>query len=115
MTTAYAQRTPRAQMPDTQCSHFRIVSSAPGQGREANKVLEKVCAMNLGTPWGQSVESNAVTAAVRDLVASIAAREGLRDIDDRSYDHVPLTPISKVKVTYKFFGKMTPRQFPEVE
>ena len=116
MTTAYAQRAPQEQRTYTPWPRLRVVSSAPGQGREARKVRDNVRAISFGTTQGHSVESEALKAAVRDLAESIEAlQDRLQGVDVTSYNHVPLKTAFSVKATYKLMGKIQPRQLPEVE
>ena len=114
MTTAYAQRPaqePRQYVPGP---HLRLISSAPAQGQEARKMRENVRAISLGTvARGHSAESAKLNSAVRDLAESVEALQSLIQIRvEGSYNHVPLKPAFTVQATYKFIGKLKPRQFP---
>jgi hypothetical protein len=113
MTTAYAQRPPQEQRQYLPESHLRRASSAPAQGQEATKMRENIRAIGLGTvERGHSIESKKLNAAVRDLAESIEALHAMvRSSDDLSYNHVPLKPAFSVEATYKFIGKLRPRQF----
>jgi hypothetical protein len=112
MTTAYAQRPAQEQSQFMAGSYLRLVSSAPAQGQEARKMRENVRAISLGTvARGHSAESAKLNAAVRDLAESIEALQE-HSMDDGSYNHVPLKRAFTVQATYKFIGKLKPRQFP---
>ena len=113
MTTAYAQRTP--QQPNQYASSSpRLVWSAPAQGQEARKMRENVRAIGLGTmARGHSVESAKLNDAVRGLAESIEALQAmLQSGGEPSYSHIPVKPAFSVQATYKFIGKLKPRQFP---
>jgi hypothetical protein len=114
MTTAYAQRSPQEQRQFVPRSNLRLISSAPAQGPEATKMRENVRVIGLGTlARGQSVESTRLKEAVRDLAESIEALNALlHNGDEASYSRVPAKPTFSVQVTYKFIGKLKPRQFP---
>lgn len=116
MTTAYAERAPQQRGGYAPWPRPRLVTSAPGQGREARKVRDNVRAISLATTQGHSVESEALAAALRDLAESVEAlQHRLQGADATSYNHVPLKPAFSVKATYKLLGKMPPRQLPETE
>lgn len=114
MTTAYAQRPAQEQRQYVPGSNLRLVSSAPAQGQEARKMRENVRAITLGTlARGHSAESTKLNAAVRDLAESIEALHAmLHSGEELSYSHVPAKPAFSVQATYKFIGKLKPRQFP---
>ena len=114
MTTAYAQRPVQEPHPYVPGSHLSLVSSAPAQGQEARKMRENVHAISLGTvARGHSIESAKLNFAVRAVAESIEALQSLvQSRDDGSYSHVPLKPAFSVQATYKFIGKLKPRQFP---
>lgn len=114
MTTAYAQRPAQEARQYVPGSQLRLVSSAPAQGQEARKMRENVRAISLGTvARGHSAESAKLNSAVRELAESIEALQSLmQNRDDGSYNHVPLKPAFTVQATYKFIGKLKPRQFP---
>ena len=113
MTTAYAQRTPQQPNPYALGS-LALVRSAPAQGQEARKMRENVRAIGLGTmSRGHSAESVKLNAAVRDLAESIEALQAmLQSRAEPSYNHIPVKPAFSVQATYKFIGKLKPRQFP---
>jgi len=116
MTTAYAQHAPQEQRAYTLSPRLRVVTSAPGQGREARKVRDNVRAISFRTTQGYSAESEALKEAIRDLAESIEAlQDRLQGVDVTSYNHVPLKTAFSVKATYKRMGTMPPRQLPEVE
>jgi hypothetical protein len=116
MTTAYAHRAPQETKPYAPFAQMRVVTSAPGQGREARKVRDNVRAITSNTTRGHSAESEALRAAVRILADSIEAlQDRLHGADVASYGHVPLKTAFSVKATYKPIGKLLPRQLPEVE
>lgn len=75
---------------------------------------ENVRAIGLGTiSRGHSIESVKLNAAVRDLSESIEALQAMMQSGgEQSYNHVPPTRAFAVKATYKFIGKLKPRQFP---
>ena len=114
MTTAYAYPPTQEPRQYVSGSRLRLVSSAPAQGQEARKMWENVRAITAGTvSRGHSVESAKLNAAVRDLASSVDALQALmQDRDDGSYNRVPLKPSFTVHATYKFIGKLRPRQFP---
>ena len=114
MTTAYAQRPIQESRQYVPGPHLRLVSSAPAQGPEARMMRENVRAIGLGTEArGHSAESAKLNSAVRDLAESIEALQSLiQNSDDGSYNRVPLKPAFTVQATYKFIGKLKPRQFP---
>lgn len=116
MTTAYAQRAPNNFRTLVPSHRLRVVSSAPGQGREAHKVRDNVRAISVGTTHGHSAESEALQSVLRDLVESIEALQGQLQGDDlTSYNHVPLKTAFRVKARFKLTGKMLPRQLPDIE
>lgn len=114
MTTAYAQSPPQAQRQYVPEAHLRLAPYAPAQGHEARKMRENVRAISLGTvARGHSAESTKLNAAVRDLAESIEALHAmLHSREELSYNHVPAKPTFSVQATYKFIGKLKPRQFP---
>ena len=75
---------------------------------------ENVHAISLGTMTrGHSVEATKLNAAVRELAESIEALQAmLQSKDELSYNHIPVKPAFTVQATYKFIGKLKPRQFP---
>jgi len=92
-------------------------ASAPAQGQEARKMRDNMRAISLGpTTRGQSPESAKLDAVVRELTASIeealAMLQGSGEREDLSYSHIPPKPAFSVKATYRFVGKLKPRQFP---
>ena len=74
---------------------------------------ENVRAIGLGTmSRGHSVESAKLNAAVRDLADSIEALQAmLQSGAEPSYNHIPTKRVFTVQATYKFIGKLKPRQF----
>lgn len=117
--TAYTKRTPQMQgLPLG--GHLKLVHSttAPAQGKEAMQVRDVVRKFGCGTAArGQSVESAKVIAAVQKLQLEMVEHiENLRAMiqgrEELSYDHVPVKPAFTVQATYKFIGKLMPRQFP---
>ena len=75
---------------------------------------ENVRAIGLGSMYrGHSIESVKLNAAVRDLAESIEALQAMMQSGvEQSYNHVPATRAFAVQATYKFIGKLKPRQFP---
>lgn len=75
---------------------------------------ENVRAIGLGTmSRGHSVESAKLNAAVRELAESIEALQAMMQTGiEPSYNHVPSKSVFSVRATYKFTGKLKPRQFP---
>ena len=114
MTTAYAQRTPQQPNLYAPDPGLRLVWSAPAQGQEARKMRENVRAIGLGTmSRGHSAESVKLNAAVRDLAESIEALQAmLQSRAEPSYNHIPIKTAFSVQATFKFIGKLKPRQFP---
>ncbi len=117
MTTAYAQQPPIfGDRPPTPVCRLRLVSPAPGQGREALKVRDNVRGIGIDTRQGHSAEAEALAAIFRDLTESMGAlRDRPQDAEVTIYNHVPLKTAFSVTVTYKRMGKMPPRQLPEVD
>ena len=113
MTTAYAER-PTQQPPPYAPGRLALVWSAPAQGQEARKMRENVRAIGLGTmARGHSAESAKLNAAVRELAESVEALQAmLQSGVEPSYNHIPVKPAFSVQATYKFIGKLKPRQFP---
>jgi hypothetical protein len=114
MTTAYTQRItqqPNLYAPDP---GLRLAWSASAQGQEARKMRENVRAIGLGImSRGHSVESLKLNAAVRDLAESIEALQAMLPSGvEASYNHIPTKQAFSVQATYKFIGKLKPRQFP---
>ena len=114
MTTAYAQRVPQEQNLYALEPGLRLVWSAPAQGQEARKMRENVRAIGLGTmSRGHSAESVKLNAVFRDLAESIEVVHAmLQGSTEPTYNHIPLKPAFTVQATYKFIGKLKPRQFP---
>ena len=114
MTTAYAQRITQQPNLYARDPGPRLVWSAPAQGQEARKMRENVRAIGLGTmSRGHSAESVKLNAAVRDLAESIEALQAMLQSDaEPSYSHIPTKRAFSVQATYKFIGKLKPRQFP---
>jgi hypothetical protein len=114
MTTAYSVRLPLGPRPYVQGPHLHLVVSAPAQGHEARKVRENVRAISCrAAALANSTESRMLKAAIRDLAESIEPAQALMHGDhDVSYMHVPVKPVFTVQATYKFIGKLKPRQFP---
>lgn len=86
--------------------------TAAAQGRDAMQAWEVVRNIGHGTAVGASNESVQLVATLKRIQSQL---ETLRaSIDNRyepPYDHVPLAPAFTVQATYKFVGKMKPRQF----
>ena len=114
MTTAYAQRVPQHANRLAPEPGLHLVWSAPAQGQEARKMRENVRAIGLRTmSRGHSAESVKINAAVRGLAESIEALQAmLQSSAEPSYKHIPVKPAFSVRATYKFIGKLKPRQFP---
>ena len=116
MTTAYAQHAePGRAFPPT--GYMRPVpNTAPAQGPEAVKVLNVVRGFGCGTAArGQSPESAKVLATVRQLQVELAQdvenlRATLDGVGDLSYNHISVGPAFSVRATYKYIGKIKPRQ-----
>lgn len=113
MTTAYAYASQDAQrwIP---AAYLQLDASAPAQGREAKKMRENVRAISLVATRGHSAEAVKLSAAVRGIAKSIEAPRAMPrgSSDELSYNHIPLKPAFSVQATYKFIGKLKPRQFP---
>lgn len=118
MTTAYAQHAElgRAFPPP---GHLRLVpNTAPAQGPEAAKVLNAVRDFSRGTAArGQSPELAKVLATARQLQLELAQhvenlRASMQGVEDLSYNHISVRPVFSVRATYKYIGKIKPRQFP---
>ena len=75
---------------------------------------ENVRAIGLRTmARGHSAESTKLNEAVRGLAQSIEALQAmLQGSAEPSYNHIPVKPAFTVQATYKFIGKLKPRQFP---
>ena len=118
MTTAYAQHAePGRAFPPT--GYIRPVpNTAPAQGPEAAKVLNVVRHFSRGTAVrGQSPELAMVLATVRQLQGALAQdvenlRPTLEGVEDQSYNHISVRPVLSLRATYKYIGKIKPRQFP---
>ena len=118
MTTAYAQLAePGRAFPPA--GYGRLVpNTAPAQGPEAAKVLNVVRDFSRGTAArGQSPESAKVLETVRQLQVELAQhvenlRASTQDLEDLSYNHISVKPVFFVRATYKYIGKIKPRQFP---
>jgi len=119
MTTAYTERAPQVQALPAG-GHLKLVhsSTAPAQGKEAMKVRDVVRTFGRGTAArGQSAESAKVIATMKQLQLEMAEhvdslRAMIQGREELSYDHVPVKPAFTVQATYKFIGKLKPRQFP---
>ena len=120
MTTAYAER-PLQQLifPAAAAPALWVVSTnTPPQGLDADKVRDVVRHIDCGTAArGQSVESVKVIAAVQKLRTEMTEhinnfRALIESREELSYNHIPVKTAFSVQATYKFVGKLKPRQFP---
>ena len=118
MTTPYAQHAEQSR-PFRPPGHLRLVpNTAPAQGPEAAKVFNVVRDFSRGTAArGQSAESAKVLATVLQLQVELAQHvenlfATMQDVDDLSYNHISIRPVFSVRATYKYIGKIKPRQFP---
>ena len=118
MTTAYAQHAEPGRAFALSGYRRLVPNTAPAQGPEAAKVLNVVRDFSRGTAArGQSPESAKVLATVRQLQVELAQhvenlRATLQDVEDLSYNHISVKPVFSVRATYKYIGKIKPRQFP---
>ena len=118
MTTAYAQHAEPGRAFALSGYPRLVPNTASAQGPEAVKVLNVVRHFSRGTAVrGQSPELVMVLATVRQLQTELAQdvenlRATLQDVEDLSYNHISVRPVFSVKTTYKYIGKIKPRQFP---
>jgi len=97
---------------------LRLVSpTAPAQGHEAIQVRQVINTFGTGTAPGQSAEAAQLNATLLRLRAEVAEnidnlRALIQNSQEPTYNHIPVKPAFTVQATYKFIGKLKPRQFP---
>jgi hypothetical protein len=108
--------------PSYQPVHFlRLVyTTSPAQGEEAIQMRSLIHALGNEAAPGQSVEAAQLRGVLLELQAEIAEttatlRNLIQGSQDMSYDPLPLKSAFTVQATYKFVGKLKPRQFPPDE
>jgi hypothetical protein len=120
MTTAYAQ--PARQEDSFPLPAALARYTAPAQSPEAAKVRKVVKTFSNGTAArGQSRESEKLVALVHQLQREMDPYSYNMDIsstqalEDFSYNHIPVKPVFSIQATYRYIGKLKPRQFPLTE
>lgn len=121
MTTAYCDAAGQHRVVPL-FNHQKTPNTASAQGPEAAKVSSIVGrAFSQSTAdRGQSPESERIREIGwklrRELVEPVEnLRAPMANIEDFSYNHIPLKPVFSVRATYKHIGKLKPREFPLAE